>query len=76
MALQYILNNRGNPMLKYKGFLHYKDRTVDNRIYWKCEKYQSLKCRGRVISEGDSVKHFIEHTHAGDALDIEKRIAI
>ncbi|OXU32004.1 hypothetical protein TSAR_013772, partial [Trichomalopsis sarcophagae] len=71
-----LRNSKGKPLLKYKGFLHYKDKTYDTKVYWKCEHFNVLKCRGRFVTENERVIKYTDRDHSGNPLDTEKRAVI
>ncbi|CAF2820950.1 unnamed protein product [Rotaria sp. Silwood2] len=53
------------------------DKTTDEKIYWKCESAQSLKCKGRIHTNSLSTIILHEtnnHNHLGKAVSSEIRI--
>ena len=60
-------------MLKIDGFLFVKDKQLDNKFYWKCNKFASY-CKSRAITnDGEVIKVPHEHNHSGDAVSVELR---
>ena len=60
-------------MLKIDGFLFVKDKQVDTKINWKCNKFASY-CKSRAITkDGEVIKVPREHNHSGDAVNAEVR---
>lgn len=76
MALEFVMSKRGFKKLIYNGFMHFEEkRNVSlNRVYWKCCDYKVThsRCSGRVITEGDEVIQFSNHSHPGDPADVRK----
>jgi hypothetical protein len=67
-------NKRGNDILKYDGFFYRKEKTIGDKIIWRCLEYDSSKCVGRCHTIGDKVMKFTDnHNHIQDLEDIEKR---
>ena len=57
----YYSNNRGRTKLELKGFVSNKDKTVESKIYWRCE---DRKCKGRIVMNGENlVKVSANTTH-------------
>lgn len=72
MALQFIATEKGKKKLCEGGHCFFKDKTVDEKTHWRCEKYQQVKCPARVTTvEDEIVKRWKEHNHAGDAAKVE-----
>lgn len=70
---EFIQSEKGKPMLKIDDFLFVKDKQVDNKIYWKCNKFAS-SCKSRVItSDSKVVKVPCEHNHSGDSVNVQVR---
>ena len=70
---EYVLSEKGKPMLKIDCFLFVKDKQVDTKIYWKCNKFASY-CKSRAITnDGEVIKEPREHNHSGDAVNVEVR---
>ena len=47
----YYSSDRGGTKLELKGFVYNKDRTVESKIYWRCE---DRKCKGRIVMNGEN----------------------
>ena len=72
MALKFVSSEKGRPKLLLDGYLYYKDKQVQERVYWKCERFRNIKCGARVVTECDSVLSMrSEHNHIGDAAHVE-----
>ena len=70
---EYIISEKGKPMLKIDGYLFVKDKQANNKIYWKCNKFASY-CKSRTITnDGEVIKVPGEHNHSGDAVNVEVR---
>ena len=41
----YYSSNRGGTKLELKGFVYDKDRTVESKIYWRCEDRKCYQWR-------------------------------
>lgn len=72
MVLQYIESVKGHRKLLLDGHLYIKDKQIDSKIYWRCERYKKFKCSVRVISvDNDITKESGQHNHAADAAEVE-----
>ena len=72
MDLSFVHSEKGKEKLCLDGYLYITDKSVSNKIYWKCEMSKKRKCSARVITVDDSiVKQSGSHNHAGDASGIE-----
>jgi hypothetical protein len=77
MSFEIIKSKRGNDILKYNGFLYRKEKTIGDKIFWRCLEYDSSKCVGRCHTVGDKVMKFTDnHNHIQDLADIAKREVI
>lgn len=45
MPLEFIKSQRGRDLLIYNGFIHKQEKTIENKIIWKCN--EKKKCTGR-----------------------------
>nr|CAD7458958.1 unnamed protein product [Timema tahoe] len=72
MALKFVMSEKGRRKLLLDGHLYYKEKQVEERVYWKCERFQSVKCGARVITESDIIilSKRNEHNHLGDAAHV------
>ena len=58
-------------MLLLNGYLFVKDKSVENKTYWKCKDFEN-KCKSRTITiENEVKKEPIQHNHAGDPESVE-----
>ena len=68
---RFIATAHGNPMLVDSEGKTYTKRTSylkssseKEKSYWKCSKYQSLKCSASATTEGNYVVRFVGvHNH-------------
>uniref|UniRef100_H2XZ20 MULE transposase domain-containing protein n=1 Tax=Ciona intestinalis TaxID=7719 RepID=H2XZ20_CIOIN len=59
------------------GHSYVVNRKTDEKILWRCNKYQIFKCRARIhTSDGMIVKRLQEHNHAGNQAKVEATGAI
>ena len=58
----YYFSNRGGTKLELKGFVYNKDRTVESKVYWRCE---DRKCKGRIVMNGENLVNMSAHTTHG-----------
>uniref|UniRef100_A0A182PMZ2 FLYWCH-type domain-containing protein n=1 Tax=Anopheles epiroticus TaxID=199890 RepID=A0A182PMZ2_9DIPT len=67
--LEYILSQRGYPLLVVKNYLFRKNRDR----YWRCIRCTKYKCRSRVILRGKQgiVVNMGKHTHGPETAKIE-----
>jgi len=76
MAFEYIINQKNGKLLNFNSFLYKKERENENKIIWKCVKYNAKKYRGRLHSSGQSVVHTTEHNHVADIAEVEAKEAM
>ena len=64
MSFKIVDSIRGKPILCLNGY-EYNVKTSNNeRTYWRCIKYYSLKCKSSLITEGETIiKDPSEHIH-------------
>ncbi|XP_076045223.1 uncharacterized protein LOC143027676 isoform X3 [Oratosquilla oratoria] len=68
MDITFVESEKGKRKLCLDGYLYIKDRSVNNKIYWKCDMSRKIKCFARVITVNDTIqKQSGNHNHAGDA---------
>ena len=49
------------------GYLYQKNRLANDLTYWKCRRYQNLKCRARAVTKGFVIKSLSgTHIHTED----------
>jgi len=68
---------KNKPLLLCNGFSYTIDKKTDEKIYWKCESAQTLKCKGRIHTDSLSTIILHEtnnHNHLGNAVSSEIRI--
>ena len=58
----YYSSNRGGTKLELKGFVYNKDRTVESKVYWRCE---DRKCKSRIVMDGENLVKVSAHTTHG-----------
>lgn len=69
--------SKQKPRLDLDGFSYVKDRTTDEKIYWRCINYKSDRCRSRLHTCIDSktiLKRLGDHTCKFDAADSQLRV--
>ena len=72
MDLSFVQSEKGKKKLCLDSYLYITDKSVSNKIYWKCEISKKRKCSARVITVDDSImKQSENHNQAGDASGIE-----
>jgi len=73
--MEYITNQKGGIILKYKSFLYQKERESETgKIIWRCLEYTTKKCRGRLHSLDEVVFHTTDHNnHVPDMSKIEAK---
>ncbi|KYN21784.1 hypothetical protein ALC57_05190 [Trachymyrmex cornetzi] len=64
MPLNFVKSTKNKNLLVYSGYIFVKDYKKKEKIYWKCVKYSTDKCRGRVHTYLEEVVyHKDEHNH-------------
>ena len=62
---------RSQPKLITRGYLLVKDKSSNQRYYWRCEFKDAFSCKGRAITDLVNEEYilikFTEHNHAPDA---------
>ncbi|KAJ8866609.1 hypothetical protein PR048_032469 [Dryococelus australis] len=51
-TVHFICSQRGFPQLVLNNYIYKKEKTINNKVHWKCTNYDDLKCRGRVATIG------------------------
>lgn len=64
--LAFIRSQRGAPFLIESGHVYRCERHNEQRTYWLCTKYKTVKCGGRLICQGNDIVKYTPHTHDGD----------
>ena len=49
-GLTYVESEKGKKKLCLDGNLYIKDKTMNNKIYWKCERCKKIRYSARVIT--------------------------
>ena len=65
------------PRLDFEGYSYVKDRTTTERVYWRCIKYSSDRCRSRLhtcVHTNTIVKSPSDHTCKFDGTTNELRL--
>lgn len=72
MVLQFVTSEKGKKKLLVNGYLFYKDKVADPKTYWKCENFQTTKCKARITTLDETIAAGnTEHNHAADAAKVE-----
>lgn len=78
-TVTFGISSKGQPTVIDRNFEYVKVRdNLNGRTYWRCKKYQSFKCKARLITDGD---RFVsdrnqEHTHGGNVATSLARKAV
>lgn len=64
--LAFVRSQRGAPFLVESGHVYRCERHNEQRTYWLCTKYKTVKCGGRLICQGNDIVKYTPHTHHGD----------
>lgn len=65
----FFQSRKRHPLLYYQGYYFTKNRTSNNKQYWKCSKYKSIGCKARQTTiNGEIIKtgHMNHHNHLPD----------
>lgn len=74
MPLQFVKSSKNKELLVHNNYIFKKDYERKGKIYWKCVKYDTDKCRGRVHSYLEEIVcNKEEHNHVSESVDIEAR---
>lgn len=66
--MDYILSQRGRPLIVVDGYLYRKNRGA----YWRCIRCTKFKCKSRLILRADREPVCVEkHSHAPEKEKIE-----
>ncbi|KAF2885538.1 hypothetical protein ILUMI_20606 [Ignelater luminosus] len=57
MPPEYVTSSENKQQLLKKGFIYDKERTREDRIYWKCKKYFTGLCQGRAVTRNGAIVH-------------------
>ncbi|CAF1149247.1 unnamed protein product [Rotaria sordida] len=64
------------PRLDLDGYSYIKDRSTNEKTYWRCIKYSTHRCRSRLhtcVITNNTIKTPTEHTCKSDAISFEQR---
>ena len=67
-----LRSQRGGPLLVVDNFLYRCERAINNRSYWLCIRYKSVKCNARIICDGNDIIKQTNHIHGTESDRIEK----
>jgi hypothetical protein len=68
---------KNKPLLMHNGFNYIIDRTLDTKIYWKCQYCRTLKCKGRIhinVNFTNILHETGTHNHPANAANTEVRL--
>lgn len=57
MSLQFIKSQRRHDVLIHDGFIHKQNRTISDKIIWKCN--ESKNCTGRAHTMQGKIFNFL-----------------
>ena len=66
--MEYFKSQKGKPKLTLEGYVYTKDKSKDDKHYWRCE---DRMCRGRLTLKGEVVLSTTAHTHAPDSIAVQ-----
>jgi hypothetical protein len=68
MDFEYLTSEKGYRKLLFNFHLFVKDKSVGEKIYWKCEHFKKYECRARVVTLKEALyKVSFEHSHIARA---------
>jgi hypothetical protein len=73
-SITIATTKKNKPLLIHKVFNYTIDRTLDTKIYWKCEFCRTIKCKGRIhtdVSFTNILKETGTHNHPANAANTE-----
>lgn len=74
MPLCFVKSSKNRNLLIHCGYTFVKDYEKKEKVYWKCVKCTTDKCRGRVCTYLEEIiYHREEHNHAPESIDFEVR---
>lgn len=63
-GLHFVTSQKGNSQLASEGFFYVREKTVRNKIYWRCVEYTSkVKCHSRIHTMDGRIVRFTQHNH-------------
>lgn len=63
--LDLVTSQRGNEMLKFKGYVYSKSKQVKERVYWVCRYRNSANhqyCKARLVTSAIPGGHRIDYS--------------
>lgn len=57
MSLQFIKSQRGHDLLIHDGFIHKRERTIGEKVIWRCN--ESKNCTGRAHTMQGKIFNFL-----------------
>jgi len=69
MAVVFGTSSKGKPTVIYRNYEYIKERdNVCGTTAWRCQKYQSMQCKARLITSGNRIvsDRQPDHTHSGN----------
>lgn len=74
--LKFTRSQRGAPFLVKSGHVYRCERHNDQRTYWLCTKYKTVKCGGRLICQGNEIVKYTRHNHNIDVSQFNRSTII
>lgn len=72
--MEYVLSEKGKPKIVKDGYLYNRDKVLNNKTFWKCEKFAVFKCRARLHTVNENIVKFLgDHNHAADVAGVKAR---
>lgn len=73
--LHFVTSQKGNSQLACDGYFYVREKTVRNKIYWRCVEYTSkVKCHSRIHTMDSRIVRLTQHNH--DPMHERKKISI
>ena len=73
--MEFVLSRRGKRKLILNGFLYLSHKSVNDVIYWRCDKYST--CKSRMSTKGNEIQNQpTDHNHVPDSARIEVEKAV
>ncbi|KAL0267264.1 UNVERIFIED_CONTAM: hypothetical protein PYX00_009585 [Menopon gallinae] len=70
--MESISSQRGQKKLMLEGYLYCKEKDLNGKTIWKCDRWKKLSCHARIhVRENKVLKRVNTHNHAGDAARCE-----
>lgn len=71
--LEFLRTPFGGRLLVLESFLYKQEKTVGDKVYWKCREHAERGCRGRAITRGSRATVMRDHCHPPDEEGLEAR---